>query len=481
MKLYDSALEVAILQSICESDHNGIILSQIGVDWFTSPITQEVFNRILYLINAGKKIPSLNVFVCDQSLSDAARAILSNSNNVLYKADDIRSAIDTMRQYRNKKILAESCMTCIEKLSGETPNIPSVMTFLENALHKCYTANPTQDEIKDYNKQNSDSLVHDAEVELSSSNEKDLIPSGFYEFDRQTGGLRRGNVLVLASVPGGGKSAMALQMALHQYVMGFKVCFISYEMDIDELECRAYANLSKVNHSEINLKRLSKSKKELILTKYREWLESSPHKNILRIWTPKRELTIPQIAMEIKTEGFDIVYVDYLSLLYQNPKKQVWENLGEHTRAAKMAGSVLNAAFVVLAQYDDESNKIKYSKQITANANFVWAWEHGDKEKETGIIEVKQLKARNAPTYPFYLDKDYSIFTFKDYRGPPPVEFEDDRDDEKNENKKRKKKWENKAIAQKVEADKRDFSVPTPEPKIPEPDKRGIPKMPQLL
>ena len=484
MKIYDSLLEVAILQTLCESEHSNIILSQVGVDWFTSPITQEIYGRVLNLVELGKKIPPLNVFVCDQSLSDAARAVLSNSNNVIYKDSDIRSAIDIMRGYRNKKLLTETCMTCIEKLSLEKPNLNNVITYLENALQKCYTANPIQDEIKEYNKQDSDKLVQEAEKELSSSNEKDLIPSGLYEFDKRSGGVRRGNVLVLASVPGGGKSALALQMALHQYVMGFNVCFISYEMDIVELECRAYANLSKVSHSEINLKRLTKAKKELILAKYREWLESSPHKNKLRIWTPKRELTIPQITMDIKSEDYDIVYIDYLSLLYQNPKKQVWENLGDHTRAAKLAASSLNAAFVVLAQYDDESNKIKYSKQITANANFVWAWEYGDKEKETGIIEVKQLKSRNTATYPFYLDTDYSIFSFKDYRGPAPIDYAEDKDDEKNEIRKRKKKLENKTIVQKVEADKvsRIENVEKKEePTISKPVKRGIPKMPQLL
>ena len=177
-----------------------------------------------------------------------------------------------------------------------------------------------------------------------------------------------------------------------------------------------------------------------------------------------------------------MVYIDYLSLLAQNPKKQVWENLGDHTRAAKLVGSNLNAGMVVLAQYDDESNKIKYSKQITANANFVWAWDYGDREKETGIIEVQQKKARNASTYPFYLDTDYSIFSIKDYRGPAPI-YNDNKkdnknyDDEKNEIRRQKKKLENKVIAQKVEMDK----VVLESRQAPQADKRGIPKMPQLI
>ena len=477
MRVYDTILEVAVLQTMCETEYISIIMSQINVDWFTSEATKEVYKRILSLIESGKKVPPLSIFVCDQSLSDAARAAISNSHNVLTK-ESVQSAIDLMRQYHRKQILSAACMSCLEKLSTDQVDVALLITHLENALQKCYSSNAAQDEIKEYSKDNCEELLRQAQAELDNSNEKDIIPSGFFEFDKRTGGLRRGNVLVLASVPGGGKSSMALQMALHQYVMGFNVCFISYEMETTELECRLYANLSKVDHSEINLKRLSKVKKELILTRYKEWIESAPQKNKLTIWTPKRELTIPQIVMEIKPENYDIVYIDYLSLLYQNPKKQVWENLGDHTRAAKLAGSVLNAALVVLAQYDDESNRVKYSKSITANANFVWAWDYGDKERETGIIEVRQLKARNASLYPFYLDTDMSIFSFRDYRGPPPVTYNEDKneDDEKNEIRRRKKKLEAKTIAQKVEADKVAATIP-----VPEPDKRGIPKMPQLL
>lgn len=483
MRLYDSVLEVAILQTICESEQNGnIVLSQVTPDWFISTVAKEIYERILKIVSLGKKVPPLSIFVCDQSLSDEARAFLGNSNNVILKEKDVKSAIDLLKQYRNKKLLTEACVDCIEKLNTTKPNLPNVITLLENALQKCHSTDYFDDDIKEYSKENCETLIQNAAKELDESNDNDMIPTGFYEFDKRTGGIRRGNVLVLASVPGGGKSAVALQMAIYQYVMGFNVCFVSYEMESTELEYRLYANLSKINHSEINMKRLTKAKKEIILTRYKEWLQSTPNTNIFTIWSPKRELTIPQIASEIKSKNYDMVYIDYLSLLAQNPKKQTWENLGDHTRAAKLVGSNLNAGMVVLAQYDDESNKIKYSKQITANANFVWAWDYGDREKETGIIEVQQKKARNASTYPFYLDTDYSIFSIKDYRGPAP-HYNDNKkdnknyDEEKNEIRKQKKKLENKVIAQKIEMDK----VVLESRQAPQADKRGIPKMPQLI
>jgi hypothetical protein len=75
----------------------------------------------------------------------------------------------------------------------------------------------------------------------------------------------------------------------------------------------------------------------------------------------------------------------------------------------------LNAALVLLAQYDSKEEKLKYSAAILANAHIVFAWNNTEKEKESGIVEVHQLKSRNAETYPFLLQRDFSVMSFYDY------------------------------------------------------------------
>jgi len=479
-KIADTILEAKILQTVCESGDKAIILNQIDDSWFTTDSGREVYNRIQTIVNTGKAIPSLNVLSCDQSLSEAARALLYDRSNVLTTETDIRAAMEILHGHRNKRLILDVCLSCVTKLSEGEQNLAHVMTILENTLLRCHSNKGIESEMKHFTYSEMEKLLREADENLSASNDKDNIPSGFGVFDKITGGFKKKNVIVLASVPGGGKSAMALQMAIFQYMMGYNVCIVSYEMDVSEIESRLYANVSKVNHSEINLRKLRNGKKELILQRFGEFVESTKTDNKLTFWTPQRELNINQIALELKMKAYDIIYIDYLSLLYQNPKKQMWENLGEHTRAAKIAASSLDAAFVLLAQYDDESNKIKYSSAIKANANFVWAWDYGDREKETGIIEVKQLKARNSTTYPFYLEIDYSVFSFSDYNGPKPYNDKtDDAANDKPDYRKKKNKDEIKRPVKKIPSDTKDSNV-TSAP-LPEIDKRGIPKMPQLM
>ena len=160
--------------------------------------------------------------------------------------------------------------------------------------------------------------------------------------------------------------------------------------------------------------------KERILKKWEEFVLGLGIKNRLTIWCPTRELNVPEIAMEIKPMGFDIVYIDYISLLKCDPKKANWETLGDHARAAKLVANNLNAAMVLLAQYDGKEDKIRYSQAIVNNSSFVWTFNVDDQVRESGIIEVKQAKARNAELYNFLLQRDMAYMTFKDYVGPPP-------------------------------------------------------------
>ena len=422
MKLFDSAVEIQLVRTICDTDQKAIILSRVGAEYFGYGPAAEIYNRLTVLLNSGKNIPTSEILRNDLALSEESRSLLSNPAFRPYFGEtDVDSACNLLAKYRKARIILNVATSAVEILKDQDPDVDSVVSSMESMLQKCHSG-LAKSEMKHYSK----ATLNELKVEIREDLDRidaDCIPTGFGKFDFETGGFRRKQVVALASVPGGGKSAMALQMSLSQYLMGYNVCYVSYEMDELETRYRFLSNCSKINHRDINLKRLNRSQKDIINERFEEFITGTHGNNRFTIWTPERELNIPEIALEIKPYNYDVIYIDYLGLLKQAPKKQLWEILGDHARDAKLAANSLNAVMVVLAQYDDQENKLKYSKAIQANANFVWAWDHGQKERESGIIEVKQLKARGADTYPFYLQKDFKIFTFCDYLGPTPDEI----------------------------------------------------------
>jgi replicative DNA helicase len=422
MKLFDSMVELQLVRTICDTDQKALIFSKITTEYFGYTPALEVFNRIVVFLHSGKQVPTSEILKNDLALSEEARAGISNPVFRPFLGEaDIETACAILAKYRKARIILTAATNAVEILKQKDPDVDGVVSEMESILQKCHSG-LAKNEMMHYSKVNLESLKSEINKDLDRV-DTDCIPTGFGKFDRETGGFRRKQVIAMASTPGGGKSAMALQMMISQYLMGFNVCLVSYEMDELEIRYRLLSNCSLVNHRDINLKRLSARQRQIINERFDELITGTHGNNRLTIWTPERELNVPEIALELKPYGYDVIYIDYLSLLKQAPGKQLWEVLGDHARAAKLAANNLNAAMVVLAQYDDQENKIKYSKAIIANSNFVWAWEHGQKEKESGIIEVKQLKARGADTYSFYLQKDFKVFKFMDYFGPSPEEI----------------------------------------------------------
>lgn len=423
MKHFDAVVEAQVIKAVCDSERRMWIMSQINDEFFGSDEAKEIYHRISTLVSNGKPVPSTELLRSDTALTEPSKAFLSNQGvGNLRSDDDMEIAIGMLGKYRKARLLLQMITEGVDVLRQDDPDLDSVVSSMEMTLQKCHTGN-TRSEMKHYKASSSDELSAEVMNDLMSMDE-DGIHTGFTEFDRKTGGFRRKNVIAMGSEPGGGKSAMALQIAINQYLMGYDVCYISYEMDEIEMRYRLLANVSKIDHSDIHLKKLNPQKLEIINSRFKEFIESRPN-NRLTFWCPERELNIPEITAEIKPLCYDVVYIDYIQLLKQNPKKQLWEDLGDHARAAKLSANVLNCALVLLCQFDAKENKIKYSRAIQANASFVWVWENGDREKELGIIEIKQLKARNAPVYPFYLQRDFSKMTFSQYNGPPPPRKED--------------------------------------------------------
>lgn len=419
MKAFDSNTELQIIRTICDSPKRMEVLSKVTSEHFGHDSSVEIFNRIISLVSSGKAVPSSDVLKNDEALTEQSRALISSPQIRPLGEDDIAHAMRILTKYRKGRILLRTVQEAIEALKSNDPDIDSVVGSMETSLQRCHSGTDVK-EMTHVCVDNVAELMKEVE-ELLADTTDDFIPSSFAEFDKKTGGFRRKNVIAMASVPGGGKSAMAAQMALNQFMMGFNVCFVSYEMDEFELKYRMLSCISKVDHGAINLKRLTQKQRLLISQKWEEFIRSSGIRNRLTLWCPTRELNISEIAIEIKPMGFDIIYIDYIGLLREYPGKAMWESLGMHARSAKLAANNLNSAMVLLCQYDDQENKLKYSKAIQANAHFVWAWDNGEIERESGIIEIKQLKARNAEVYPFHLQRDFSTMTFRDYSGPLPV------------------------------------------------------------
>lgn len=77
--------------------------------------------------------------------------------------------------------------------------------------------------------------------ERISSGDAGGVPTGYYDLDKLIGGLLPGNLILLAGIPGSGKTALALSLAWTWARQGRPVGVVSLEMTRDELGQRIIA------------------------------------------------------------------------------------------------------------------------------------------------------------------------------------------------------------------------------------------------
>ena len=416
MKLNDSNLEILAIRTILESENGGLpLFSKLRNDYFGNDSTKEIMNRIQALVNAGKDIPSIEVMRLDTAISEESRILLMTQVEPLKSESDIETVVNKLGSYRSARIIYDTYKKVSELMAVPDPNVDDVLNVMENSLVQA-RSNTEKSEMEHIMDTDPDTYMKIVEETLSATAEE-FIQSGFAHFDREYGGFNRGNILLLAAPSGKGKSAMMLRMAILQYMMGLNVLVVSFEMTNKELRERLLSSVSKIQHQDIRLKRLLDQQKDAIRKGVMDFIQTG-YGNRITLWGTSENLDINDISSITRTMGYDAVYIDYLGLLKANANKAQHEVLGELTRDAKRMAKANNCLVVPLAQLDDETLKIKYSKAIKANCDFIWAWELNSKEQEMGILEIKQYKVRHGPETPFYLRIDLSRMIFTDYDGP---------------------------------------------------------------
>lgn len=418
MKLFDSNLEILAVRTLLQSPKGGLpFLSKLKLEHFGHDPAKELVARVQVMVNNGKGVPNIELLKQDMSVSENARVLLATASDVLENDSDIETCVENLNLYKNTRIVYDALKRSTELMQGNNPDINKVLEVFSNSVTSCLNS-VSKTEMEHIMDTDPDTYMKLIDECLNSATE-DFMPSGFRYFDKEYGGFSRGNVLLLAAPSGRGKSAMMLRMAMLQYMMGLNVLVISFEMTNQELRERLMSSVSKMQHQDIRMKRLIAEQKALIKKKFGEFVQTGAN-NKLTLWGTSDDMSVPEISAIISHMNYDVVYIDYIGLVKQPTGKEQHQAYGDIVRDCKLMAKKNHQLVVPMAQLDDETLKIKYSKAIKANCDFIWGWELNKMEQEMGVLKIDQMKVRHGPEKPFYLRIDLAKMEFSDYDGPEP-------------------------------------------------------------
>ncbi len=189
------------------------------------------------------------------------------------------------------------------------------------------------------------------------------IKTGFSEFDKMSGGFSKGDLIIMASRPSIGKTALALNMISNIGIKYKKhVGFFSLENDEKQIINKLIAIGSNIDLDVLVQKEKTMNKQQWqnlnmavkILKESKIYIDDTP---ILSISDIKNEAIKQQ-----RDRGLDIIFIDYLQLI-KVPDTKKKRNSGENSEivlsSLKELAKELNIPIIVLAQLNRTFNPKK--------------------------------------------------------------------------------------------------------------------------
>lgn len=271
------------------------------------------------------------------------------------------------------------------------------------------------------NFQKIDSLVLETFNELqelaNSKSKYHGVRTGFNDLDDLFGGLRGGDLVILAARPSVGKTALALNIASRAAQLGASVAFFSLEMSAQQLIQRVISTESRINAKKMQMGQLSTQDwTSLIsvsdrLSKLNLWVDDTPSASILEVRAKARR----QLRNVEPNKG--LIVVDYLQLM--QPQNQRTESrqveIAEISRGLKILAKEMDVPIIALSQLSRavESRQgkrpvlsdLRESGAIEQDADIVMFLDRSKDEREAeenerpplGTADVIVAKHRNGP------------------------------------------------------------------------------------
>ena len=250
-----------------------------------------------------------------------------------------------------------------------------------------------------------------ANIEAAANRDGALtgIATGFRDLDRLTGGLQRGNMVVIAARPAIGKSTFGIDLARAAAIRGGVTTVIfSLEMTRDEINKRVLSAESGVPLAHLNHGPMGPSDWEKLahtaaaVSRAPLFVDDSPHTTIAEIRAKCRRLK--------HQHNLGLVIVDYLQLMssarrYENRQQEV----AEFSRALKLLAKELDAPVVAISQLNRSSESRADKRPLLSDMR-----ESGSIEQDADVV----LLLHRADAY----DRDASpgeatIFVAKNRQG----------------------------------------------------------------
>jgi replicative DNA helicase len=236
------------------------------------------------------------------------------------------------------------------------------------------------------------------------------ITSGFKPLDEMTGGFRSGQLVVIGAPTKGGKTAMALNMAMRTADIGKNpVGIVSLEMSKGELMDRLIASRSG---ADLSLLTKAGDVDKQLMEKIRHgvdqiarlpiWIRDESSLNCLQLRAAVRRM--------VAVHKVKLVVVDYIQLLEPtNTKDSRERQVAEASRTLKTLAKELGIVIIALTQLNSDGAS-RESRAIEHDCDLFLTISQDEKDQSSWFLNIKLARACPRASIPLTFRSQYLRF-----------------------------------------------------------------------
>ncbi len=406
MQAEQAVLGAVLVNSDCLKD---IMASGFSAEYFFRNEHKTIFNSMIKLDGMGKQVDALLVL---EDLKGEAGFDEAAGRN--YLAELSQAVVSTANVTSYAKIVKDkycvrTLMNAAKEILDETSTgSEDANTLLESAETKIYNVrqNRGSSDVSKLSEVVSDKLYTRLEA-LNSPDEEVRnqykgFTTGWSDLDNVlSGGLYKGDLIIIGARPAMGKTSLALNIARNAAVMAKKkVVFFSLEMTKEQLAQRLMATEARIKGNRFR-------KGELDTGDWERLAVATQALNDVELYLDDTSgITVNEMKAKIRRmKDVDLVVVDYLQLMKSGTRidNRVQE-VSEITRNLKLMTKDLNVPVIVLAQLSrgtEGHGKTNHRPQLADLR------ESGSIEQDADVVIMlyREDYYQNDPNEPVDLDK----------------------------------------------------------------------------
>lgn len=233
------------------------------------------------------------------------------------------------------------------------------------------------------------------------------VPTSLEWLDEQTAGWQRGDLIIIAARPSVGKTALALQCALHAATVGHPVFFSSLEQSGLQLAERALSHISHVPILHVLQPKRVEDYQWPKITAAGEVIQKLP-----LLIDETGALSVEAICARARQANADkrlgLIVIDYLTQIMPPKSEKTTDAIQIITRSLKALAKELSVPLILLSQlnregdHEPELRHLRDSGAIEQDADVVVFLHRPDAERRD-FVKLKIAKQRNGACESTYL------------------------------------------------------------------------------